>query len=283
MSRLIDHFTIGGISKKSAIFDEQKLLWMNGVYIRSRQDEELLEDVAEVLQDATLIDKDRTSIDRNFLFQFVRLMKERVKTLREFASIGCYFFRDPERITPDDEDVIVSPADGKVILVEKVFDDRFVNEHVYKITSISDDSFSVKLEGYPLTENFGLYRYEFIDNTPETPSINGPSFGSKGTEYSYNCVTIDPEEDLISYCIDWGDDSEIQWFGPFISGENINISHIWEKAGTYLISVKAKDINDIESGWATLEVSMPNTKSVSEFNSWIMRFIQRFPILEYLI
>src|SRR5210317_172827 len=45
-----------------------------------------------------------------------------------------YFFRDPDRISPDDEDVVVSPADGKVILVEKIFDDRFVNEHVYKIS-----------------------------------------------------------------------------------------------------------------------------------------------------
>ena len=42
-----------------------------------------------------------------------------------------YFFRDPERISPDDDDVVVSPADGKVILVEKIFDDRFLNEHVY--------------------------------------------------------------------------------------------------------------------------------------------------------
>ncbi|MGW8288560.1 MAG: phosphatidylserine decarboxylase, partial [Desulfobulbales bacterium] len=45
-----------------------------------------------------------------------------------------YFFRDPERIIPDAEDAVVSPADGKVILVEKMFDDRFVNEHVYKIS-----------------------------------------------------------------------------------------------------------------------------------------------------
>ncbi|MHB1016129.1 MAG: phosphatidylserine decarboxylase, partial [Desulfurivibrionaceae bacterium] len=45
-----------------------------------------------------------------------------------------YFFRDPERVIPEDEDVLVSPADGKVILIEKVFDDRFVKEHVYKVS-----------------------------------------------------------------------------------------------------------------------------------------------------
>jgi len=59
-----------------------------------------------------------------------------------------YFFRDPERITPDDEDVVISPADGKVILVEKIFDDRFVNEHAYKI-SIFMSIFDVHVNRLP--------------------------------------------------------------------------------------------------------------------------------------
>ena len=44
------------------------------------------------------------------------------------------FFRDPERIGPDDDDVIVSPADGKIIQIEKVFDEKFLQEHAYKIS-----------------------------------------------------------------------------------------------------------------------------------------------------
>jgi phosphatidylserine decarboxylase len=65
------------------------------------------------------------------------------------TAFVTYFFRDPERITPDDEDVVVSPADGKVILVEKIFDDRFVNEHVYKI-SIFMSVFDVHVNRLPL-------------------------------------------------------------------------------------------------------------------------------------
>jgi phosphatidylserine decarboxylase len=61
-----------------------------------------------------------------------------------------YFFRDPERIIPDAEDAVVSPADGKVILVEKMFDDRFVNEHVYKI-SIFMSIFDVHVNRLPFT------------------------------------------------------------------------------------------------------------------------------------
>jgi phosphatidylserine decarboxylase len=61
-----------------------------------------------------------------------------------------YFFRDPERIIPDAEDAVVSPADGKVILVEKMFDDRFVNEHVYKV-SIFMSIFDVHVNRLPFS------------------------------------------------------------------------------------------------------------------------------------
>lgn len=59
-----------------------------------------------------------------------------------------YFFRDPERTPPDEEDVLVSPADGRIILIEKVFDERFVKEHVYKV-SIFMNIFNVHVNRVP--------------------------------------------------------------------------------------------------------------------------------------
>ncbi len=59
-----------------------------------------------------------------------------------------YFFRDPERVCPEGNDVLVSPADGKVISIEKVFDDKFVKEHVYKV-SIFMNVFNVHVNRIP--------------------------------------------------------------------------------------------------------------------------------------
>ncbi|MEA3548830.1 MAG: phosphatidylserine decarboxylase family protein [Thermodesulfobacteriota bacterium] len=64
------------------------------------------------------------------------------------TAFVLYFFRDPDRIAPDENDVLVSPADGKIILVEKVFDERFVQEHVYKI-SIFMNVFNVHVNRMP--------------------------------------------------------------------------------------------------------------------------------------
>lgn len=69
-----------------------------------------------------------------------------------------YFFRDPSRIIPAAPDALVSPADGKVILVEKVFDDRFVNEQVYKV-SIFMNVFNVHVNRVPFSGTVNAITY----------------------------------------------------------------------------------------------------------------------------
>ena len=57
------------------------------------------------------------------------------------ASIGIlfflftiYFFRDPDRVIPENSNIIVSPADGKVIIVKEINDKKFVNEDAWQIS-----------------------------------------------------------------------------------------------------------------------------------------------------
>lgn len=58
------------------------------------------------------------------------------------------FFRDPERIPDEDENSLLSPADGKVIIIDKIFDDRFLQEEVYKV-SIFMNIFDVHVNRVP--------------------------------------------------------------------------------------------------------------------------------------
>ncbi len=58
------------------------------------------------------------------------------------------FFRDPMRDIPSDPDSIVSPADGRVVIVKKVFDDRFTNRETMKI-SIFMNLFNVHVNRAP--------------------------------------------------------------------------------------------------------------------------------------
>lgn len=66
------------------------------------------------------------------------------------TTFVLYFFRDPERVAPTAADAVASPADGKVIAIDKVFDDKFINEHVYKI-SIFMNVFNVHVNRTPFS------------------------------------------------------------------------------------------------------------------------------------
>jgi phosphatidylserine decarboxylase len=46
----------------------------------------------------------------------------------------AYFFRDPERSAPEGDAIFVSPADGKVIVVEQVNESVYIKNRVLKIS-----------------------------------------------------------------------------------------------------------------------------------------------------
>lgn len=60
------------------------------------------------------------------------------------------FFRDPERIIPEGDDIVLSPADGKIIVSELVRDVRFSEDELLKI-SIFMNVFNVHVNRNPLS------------------------------------------------------------------------------------------------------------------------------------
>ncbi|MBV5316692.1 MAG: phosphatidylserine decarboxylase family protein [Desulfobulbaceae bacterium] len=60
-----------------------------------------------------------------------------------------YFFRDPSRVLPEEVGAFVSPADGKVIVVREIDDDRYLQQRVQKI-SIFMNVFNVHVNRIPL-------------------------------------------------------------------------------------------------------------------------------------
>ncbi len=75
-----------------------------------------------------------------------------IATLIAFIAttfIVC-FFRDPERFTPIRADALVSPADGKVIHVEKIPENPFIVGEVQKI-SIFMNVFNVHVNRIPVS------------------------------------------------------------------------------------------------------------------------------------
>ncbi len=92
MAQMIELFTLEEVNPANPVFDKEKLEWMNGEYIRSYDNEKLLDLILPFLLKENLIDAEMAKQKKEWLIGFVSLLKERCKTLNEFADKGKYFF-----------------------------------------------------------------------------------------------------------------------------------------------------------------------------------------------
>jgi len=87
----------------------------------------------------------------------------------------AYFFRDPERPVPPGDGVIVSPADGKVILRETVREENFLKQAAQKI-SIFMNIFDVHVNRAPVAGQVKALAYQagryVAANRAEAPQVN---------------------------------------------------------------------------------------------------------------
>jgi len=90
------------------------------------------------------------------LFAFITLVFSLLEW--SFLALIClfltlftvYFFRNPDRMIPQEDDIVVAPADGKVVYVGKVSEDRFLHGEVYKV-SIFMSVFNVHVNRVPIS------------------------------------------------------------------------------------------------------------------------------------
>ncbi|MER3446152.1 MAG: glutamate--tRNA ligase [Candidatus Dadabacteria bacterium] len=86
---LIDKFTLDSVGKGAAVFNPEKLLWLNGWYIRNKPAEEIAELVIPFLHKKGF----QVALDERFI-KIVNILRERAKTLVELADSAEYFFAD---------------------------------------------------------------------------------------------------------------------------------------------------------------------------------------------
>jgi len=96
LNDLVNKFSLEDINKKPAKFDYEKLLWLNGHYIRQMGQEEL-----EKLLEKRVVSAEykggtakKTAAVLPVIKKIIPLIKERVKTLKEAQDVTAKFFED---------------------------------------------------------------------------------------------------------------------------------------------------------------------------------------------
>jgi glutamyl/glutaminyl-tRNA synthetase len=100
VEELIQGFDIGRINKANALFDPQKLEWMNGQYVSTATPEELAPQVKSLLKEEKLWDEAWEDKGSDYFLSILELLKSRAKKLTDFVDMGRPFFSDEFEYEP---------------------------------------------------------------------------------------------------------------------------------------------------------------------------------------
>ncbi len=88
-------FSLEKVGKTAAVYDTDKLTWMNGQYIRDYDLDSLTEAARPFYQKRGLLKEPANKADIKYLKQVISVVRERAKTLVELADLSFYFYEDP--------------------------------------------------------------------------------------------------------------------------------------------------------------------------------------------
>jgi glutamyl-tRNA synthetase len=150
---LVAHFSLERVSVTAAIFDHQKLAWMNGVYLRQLPIEEFARYMLPFLE-RDLPEEVKRPLDWDYVKQMAPLIQERARTLNETAKLADFFF------------VVEPPYDTKLLLQrlgDKSIAIRALATAKDKLSSLASfDAASLENLLRPLSAELGLKTGEFF-------------------------------------------------------------------------------------------------------------------------
>jgi phosphatidylserine decarboxylase len=75
-----------------------------------------------------------------------------------FLAFTLNFFRDPERETPQGDNLVISPADGTIVRIGEVKEEEFLKDNAIQV-SIFMSPLNVHVNRYPVNGTVAYYRY----------------------------------------------------------------------------------------------------------------------------
>lgn len=111
---LRESFDLAGVSRSPAIYDMEKLSWMNGHYLAEASSER----IANLLHDDAVKRGFISDADPGKLLKVVSLLKGRVKTVQAILDEGAYFFRPISAYDEKGCQKYFLPKDSLVLLKE---------------------------------------------------------------------------------------------------------------------------------------------------------------------
>tara|TARA_B100000745_G_scaffold271479_1_gene198863 strand:- start:229 stop:1689 length:1461 start_codon:yes stop_codon:yes gene_type:complete len=164
---LVNNFDLKRVGKPAAIFDIEKLQWMNGLYIRDLTSDQLADRMMPFLE-RDLRD-DIKPVDGEYLLRIVPLIQERLKTLNDSADMVSYFLEECPRYDLDmlygkggESDITSQFLDLCLEEITKL--KNFTSSELERILRDACDN-----KGFSIRQSFGSLRTAMTGRTATPP------------------------------------------------------------------------------------------------------------------
>jgi len=107
---IVAFFDLRDVGRSAAVFDEEKLAWINGAYLRRKTTQEFAELAGPFVVAAGLTGAEELRRRWDWFVRFAALVQERVQLLAEVAEYAEPFFVDALRYEPGDVGRFLTPA-----------------------------------------------------------------------------------------------------------------------------------------------------------------------------
>lgn len=111
-SQMIEAFSLERASRSGAVFDEEKLRWLNGIYIRGLTPDELISRLGPFLRDAGY---EADKLEPQWFTRVIETVKDELVTLADIGEHIEIFFDDRYKISSDAGQVLAAESARKVI------------------------------------------------------------------------------------------------------------------------------------------------------------------------
>lgn len=116
MTEIIQLFDLPAISKNNARFDEKKMAFINGVYVRALPSKQLIAYAKPILLNAGVVAAD--VLEDTYLANVLSICQEKLRSLEELPGVVHYFFNDPVKPNVKLIDKLLNKGDPKARLKE---------------------------------------------------------------------------------------------------------------------------------------------------------------------
>ncbi len=166
---IVERFTIDRVQASPARWNPDKLLDMNGIYIRKLATDKLVDYLLPILARANLIASPPTEEERAYVARLVPLIHERLKELSEAPDLLDFFFHDVHY--PDPQALVPKKMDAaRTHVVLETVAERLAQLESWHLASLEETLRALTTElGLKTGQVFGAIRVAITGRTVAPP------------------------------------------------------------------------------------------------------------------